>query len=222
MEDFSIKSLNEFICKSKGIRLDSWDSKDIDTPFEIKPKQFLKFAERDLNNELEHHLVNALSNIKRSIDCQLDSLLCGFGLFDYSKKKRWNFPTKVVQLNKLGLISPRILDKINKKRNLLEHDYKNPKKEDVEDALDVATLFIGYTEKFLFSAITECNPPIDIGYSNIEVKLNYKEGEIIFYELGSKNGKLIRNIKKKVSSDSDEYIEYLKWFIGLYKLIAIQ
>ena len=218
MEDFSIKSLNEFICKSKGIHLDSWDSKDIDTPFEIKPKQFLKFAERDLNNELEHHLVNALSNIKRSIDCQLDSLLCGFGLFDYSKKKRWNFPTKVVQLNKLGLISPRILDKINKKRNLLEHDYKNPKKEDVEDALDVATLFIAYTEKFLFSAITECSPASDIEYSHLEVKLNYKEGEIVFYELESKNNKLIQNIKKKVSSDSDEYIAYLKWFIGLYKL----
>jgi hypothetical protein len=48
------------------------------------------------------------------------------------------------------------LNKINKKRNLLEHEYKNPSIEEVEDALDVAILFINYTNKYISSAMIEC------------------------------------------------------------------
>lgn len=49
MEDFSIKSLKEFTGNFKGIHLESWDDEDIDVPFEITPRQFLQFAEYDLN-----------------------------------------------------------------------------------------------------------------------------------------------------------------------------
>lgn len=218
MEDFSIKSLKEFTGNFKGIHLDTWDNEDIDVPFEITPRQFLQFAEYDLNNRYEHHLVNSLSNIKRTIDCQLDSLLFGFGLFQKSKKERWNFPKKVDTLSQVGIISPRILEKINQKRNLLEHEYRTPEKGQVEDALDVATLFIAYTEKFLFNALTECRPFHDIKEDAFEVELDYKGSKIIFFDTELKNNKLTKVIKKEVTPDSDQYLEYLSLFIGLYKL----
>ena len=63
------------------------------------------------------------------------------------KKKDWKFPSKMKELNQVGVVAPRILRKINKTRNLLEHEYTLPSKEKVEDAMDVAILFITYTNR---------------------------------------------------------------------------
>lgn len=223
MDDFDIESLKQFIENSNDVHLESSTPEDIVIPFEINSKQFLEFAKYDLTSKSNHHLVNALSNAKRAINCQLDSLLCGFGFFDYSKKelkKKWNFPNKVEKLNQIGVLSPEVLNKINKKRNWLEHCYKNPQEEDVVDALDIATLFIAYTEKFLLCAIIECEPFNDVKKDGFEVKLDYKKGEIIFSDLesDSKNNKFITVVKKKINSDSEEYVNYLKWYISLYTL----
>jgi len=218
MENYNIETLKQFLGNFKEVGIDSWNEENIETPFEISSKEFLNFADYDLTNESNHHLVNALSNIKRAIDCHLDSLLCGFGLFDYSKKKRWSFPRKVQKLNELGLISPRILDRINKKRNLLEHEYRNSIKEEVEDAFDIATLFIACTEKFLLNAIIYFEIYHDVKKDRIQVELNYKKSEITFSETEVKNNDVITIMRKKIKFDSGEYIDYLKIFISLYKL----
>ena len=114
---------------------------DVKIPFEISSEKFLQYAECDISSKYEHSLVNALSNIKRAIDCRIETLLFVFGVFEKSKKENWSFPSKVEFLAAVGIVSPRILKRINQKRNLLEHEYKIPAKEDVEDALDVAVLF---------------------------------------------------------------------------------
>jgi hypothetical protein len=150
---------------------------EVEPPFQISSKHFLKYAEYDLNTKYEHHLINALSNIKRALDCQLDSLLFAFGLLKKARKDKWRFPDKVDALTKLGIVSPRILTRINKQRNLLEHEYENPKSDAVEDALDVAILFEAYTEKFLHNCIES------FGFSNdrlggLEITMNYKEHSI--------------------------------------------
>jgi hypothetical protein len=149
----NLEFLNSFINTPEGSdNVSTYMFENIETGFEISPSEFLKFADCDLTAKYDHHLVNSLSNSKRAIDSQLDSLLIGFGLSERSKK--WRFPQKIDFLNNVGVISPRILTKINKKRNLLEHEYKNPSEEEVEDALDVATLFVAYTNKYLFRANT--------------------------------------------------------------------
>ena len=121
-------------------------------------------------------------------------------------------------MNNVGIISPRILKRINQKRNFLEHEYKNPEKEQVDDALDVATLFIAYTEKFLVNALTECEPYHDIKSDCFEVKLDYKKNEIIFLDRDFSKSKPIDVIKKIITPDSEEYIDHLRWFVTLYKL----
>ncbi len=57
--------------------------------FDIIAEEFLEFAERDILNIGKYGLVNALSNAKRAIDCQVDKVLCCFGL-----STRKNFPQK--------------------------------------------------------------------------------------------------------------------------------
>lgn len=105
--------------------------------FDIQANKFLKFAEADLQQGTTQGLVNALSNAKRAIDCQVDTVLGCFGLL-----ARRNFPQKINVLNELGIVTPRIVRKVVTARNYLEHKYINPKQEQVEDAVDVATLFV--------------------------------------------------------------------------------
>ena len=113
MREFSLESLNNILEMGE---FEHCSCCDVETDFEISPLNFLKYAEYDLTAKYDHHLVNSLSNTKRAIDSQLDSLLTGFGLSERAKK--WNFPKKIEFLNNIGVISPRILTKINKKRNL--------------------------------------------------------------------------------------------------------
>ena len=93
------------------------------------------------------NLANALSNVKRALDCQVETIIFDYAYFTKSKKERWNFPKKLDFIKDQGIIAPRILKKINSIRNLLEHEFKKPSLEEVEDALDIVTLFIGYVDK---------------------------------------------------------------------------
>ncbi len=52
-------------------------------------------------------------------------------------------------LNRLGLAAPRILKRVADVRNLLEHEYRKPRREDTEDAVDVATLFVASVKPIL-------------------------------------------------------------------------
>ena len=112
----------------------------------------------------------------------------------------------------LGVISPRILLKINQKRNLLEHEYIRPNKGDVEDALDVAILFIVYTDKYLLNAIVRCEPYNFIEEYCLEVNLDYEKNRITISKRRDKE------TLKEINADSEDYIKYLKWFISLYEL----
>jgi len=126
-------------------------SSKLESDFSISPHDFLKYAEDDLTSKLEHNYINALSNSKRALDCQLDLILLSFGFYKISQDKMWGFPTKLNLIEKIGLLAPRILRKINKQRNLLEHKFIKPTHEQVEDMLDISMLFIASTDKFIMN-----------------------------------------------------------------------
>jgi hypothetical protein len=229
MGKINLESLYPFIIKG-GVAGCSHET--IETGFDILPNQFLKFAELDLMAEYEHHLVNSLSNTKRAIDSQLDSLLIGFGLCE--KSKRWRFPKKIEFLNSVGIISPRILNKINKKRNLLEHEYKNPNKEEVEDALDVAELFVNYTNKYLSPALVECelfddkelwNGPLSVLRNEklqyVTITLDWRNSKLIFdFPSSTRNANgLYDHTIEELNANETDYDEYLKFYLSLYNII---
>jgi hypothetical protein len=113
----------------------------------LSPKEFLKFASEDIKEPTtEHGVVNCLSNCKRAIDSQLDALIDRLGYLSICRQKRWPFPKKIEFIKNFGILAPRILEKINKLRNKLEHEYKIPFKSDAEDALDISLLFVSYAE----------------------------------------------------------------------------
>jgi hypothetical protein len=212
VEDLSIQSLTEYAGNYGSIRVTGVVGNPIETPFQIRPRQFLSFAELDLQEKDDHHLVNALSNTKRAIECQLDSLLVALGLFSRSKEERWSFPKKTETLNYLGVVAPDILRRINEKRNLLEHEYRAPTVTEANDALDVARLFIEYTDGLLCRDWIDCcvERLDDLELEGVvDITLDYKRGRMVL-ERG--------RAKKVIDVDSgQEYLDYLRWFVPAMK-----
>ena len=115
----------------------------------VKPTEYLGFARRDLVEGDTRAMINALSNIKRAIDSQLDILLEMYGLLRLAMKERWPFPKKIEVIRRTGIVSPNILKLINSKRVELEHYHRRPAKEEVMEFADIAELF---TELFKWRA----------------------------------------------------------------------
>ena len=215
MIDYSLQNLentlNNFTTHSDDSpTIDSTGSDNVETPFSIKPDEFLIYAENDLKIDDEHHIINCLSNVKRAIECQIDSLLIGFGLFERAKKQNWNLPKKLKVLNEIGIVSPRILNKINKLRNLLEHGYSIPNREKVEDALDVANLFIKYTDKFLYGAILEIMVNFNSGFAIIS--LDYPNSRLYFKSFDYDKNKMP---DFEIDHNNPEYLQYLIWYVKM-------
>ena len=144
----SSKEIVEFIKNRTDYFHSSWEWRK-NIPFEITPKQFLEYAEKAIEEGGNAGYINALSNIKRAIDCQLDLLGYILGQFRKAKKENWKFPRKIEFMRSTGLVAPEVLTKINRKRNELEHEYKCPATEEVKDALDIANLFLASTNRFV-------------------------------------------------------------------------
>ncbi|WP_025915731.1 hypothetical protein [Herminiimonas sp. CN] len=115
--------------------------------FELLPRDFVEFAERDLRTiSSSHSLVNATSNLKRAVDCQLDFLLCALNLDNLYREKRLGVDRKLGLLKKAGIFRSRSIEKLNTFRNRLEHHYEVPKIEDVEVYFDLVAAFVNVIE----------------------------------------------------------------------------
>ena len=158
--------------------------------FDIMPKEFLKYAEDCLPSKNDANLVNALTNTKRALDCQIELIIYEHGYGKILKRENWNFPKKIQFLKERFIIAPRVLEKINKTRNLLEHEFKRPCIENVEDACDVVTLFIGYSEKLtripdslaigFDTSTTEC---VKVSFDKVNLKFDVYDNGIILFSL---------------------------------------
>jgi hypothetical protein len=124
----------------------------------------------------ERHRVNCLGNCKRAVDAQVDRLIGRLGFFPLARKQSWNIPRKLDFIRESGVVAPRILQNVTSLRNRLEHDFAPPSREQVEDALDVATLFVSYGE---LVRIPSMNWTLS---SKLTVRYDYDEMVFRFYE----------------------------------------
>ncbi len=215
MAEFILERLNRLINKHDVDSVDGYTFGTVETGFDISPDEFLDFAKYDLAAKYDHHLVNSLSNTKRAVDSQLESLLIGFGLS--KKAKNWHFPVKIDFLNNIGIVSPKILNKINKKRNLLEHEFKNPTEEEVEDALDIVALFISYTNKYLSRAIRDFYL---VGEDlNGNLILDWDNCKFVFKYPVYIDDKYSGDANEELTADQKDYDECLKLYLKLYEFM---
>lgn len=118
----------------------------VENPFGLTPRDFLGFAKIDLDSNLDHCNINALSNLKRALDCRIEEVLWLIGFLEVAKRERWGLPKKLETIQQLGVAAPTVLNRINSKRNLLEHEFEAPDINEVIDAFDVVELFVSYTD----------------------------------------------------------------------------
>ncbi len=113
----------------------------------LEPRDFLNSAIEDSTAlDKSGDRVNCLSNCKRAIDSQVDQLIRRLGYSALARKERWDIPTKFEFIGRAGIVTPRILNRINHLRNRVEHEFAAPSRQQVEDALDVTMLFLSYAE----------------------------------------------------------------------------
>jgi len=119
--------------------------------WDVTSYEYLDFAVKDLESgDSKKNRVNAVSNAKRALHRRIDTLIHYFWLGFKSQQKRWNFPTKIHTLEKLGIATPDVLSKLNKHRNLIEHEYQEPpEKDQIKDFIGMVELFLSSTNPFL-------------------------------------------------------------------------
>ena len=143
----------------------------------LAPRDFLGFAIHESATLVqERSRVNCLSNCKRAIDAQVESLIARLGFLPLAKKQRWDIPKKILFISSSGVVAPRILRNVNTLRNRLEHEFAVPSKQQVEEALDIATLFVSYPE---LVHIPTMNWTLSEG---IAVRYDYDEMVFRFFE----------------------------------------
>jgi hypothetical protein len=110
----------------------------IESAFDLCPEDFIEQAEEDFEAGGTRAILDAIGNARRAIRCGIDKSLLGTG-FDL---KDMPFRRKIALLGDLGFVAPRIIRRVSEKRNLLEHEYKRPTIDEVEESLDLAVLFV--------------------------------------------------------------------------------
>jgi len=113
----------------------------------LRPRDFLEFALQESQTLTDARTrCNCLNNCKRAIDSQVDRLISSLGFLPLARREHWKVPKKLEFISQIGVVAPRILKRVNRMRNRLEHEFEAPSTSEVQDALDVATLFVSYAE----------------------------------------------------------------------------
>lgn len=203
--------------------------------FEISPNEFLEYSKQDYSDKSKKGLVNALTNAKRAIDCQVDKILSTFGfeinqLPDYLnefvkdfRNEDKNLPFKLSILSNLNIAPGNVVSEIRQLRHRVEHEYKSPDKLQTRRAIEIAELFINATENKLiqchFFEIT------DAKHKQIAESLYAEEGKISGINFDFETEKKIfeftywdwsnnQRYNMSIASDKKEFVALLRMFMS--------
>lgn len=171
-----------------------------------------------------------LGNAKRAIHLTIKNILQAWGL--YQTYKNENFPTQLQIFQELNAFPTKTLEALNRKRNIVEHEFTTIDISEVEELVEIAEMFLLIAYPFLKYSVVGCyvgtlnddkcydwRVDSDIGEINIFLieDAKYAETEIglVFYDFGklAKN-QLYKNIKITKSNSAD-WLCYLDLLIYL-------
>ncbi len=134
----------------KSMEICSSGSTELNCDSEISPEKYLAYAFDDLDESAsERSSINAVSNAKRALHLQIQILTEALGGNAFGLNQRSNFPKLLKFCEECGISTPRIIKKLNAKRNKVEHEYYSPSREESEDFVDIVGLFFSATIRLL-------------------------------------------------------------------------
>src|ERR1035437_1444665 len=150
----------ESLTKSVGIDWTKvniwWDSgRRLNAEFGVSPQEYLDFAYQDSQSNDTRGCINAISNAKRSSECQIDEFCACLGYINkelpknvtnYVEKyspttKNLKILPKLKLLNALDVAPLVLILKMRSTRNKVEYQYKLPNKDETTEAIEIAELF---------------------------------------------------------------------------------
>lgn len=186
--------------------------------FELMPFDYLEFAEQDLAKDTTSSRIGCVSNLKRATECEMDTLIHILGLTKHVK----SFPKKLEFVSNVGLISPRSLDKLNRIRNKMEHEYAVPNLSELEAYFDLASGFVHSLEGYIFMLASHSHQewfrpdPLGEFAFNVELKRDPASIEFGIISPSDKAQSLIFD-----SSNFDTYQKALKVFFLLCRATTL-
>ena len=198
-----------------------------ESDFELKPRDFLRLSKADFKSNNDGGLINALTNAKRAIDCQMDTAFNMFGIsYDDISNSAENFvriletgnsdlPFKLKLVRGLDFAPSGIISNIRTLRNKLEHYYKMPTKEEVDSAIELAELFILSVEnriRFIEENLSITDSKNYIAYGE------YKNSFHIRFSKAEKNFKIDYYVNKE-KIETESYDEKQPLFYSLIKIL---
>lgn len=138
-----------------------WSGTRLFPSYELSPETFLNYAELDFKSGGTRGYINALSNAKRAMDCQVDGILAILGFSPDALRRQVgrdltatiegdspqsSLPFNYRFLESLGGVTPGLVERIRHLRHDLEHRFQRPTKRAVREAIDVASLFVAATK----------------------------------------------------------------------------
>ncbi|TKK66726.1 hypothetical protein FC093_16970 [Ilyomonas limi] len=203
--NIDIKMLLQYLADKHTYRVD-YLSPNVDTSFSIMPRQYLSYAQKDLESGYEHQYINALSNMNRALICQINRLLKLLGYYNQSREEQWSFVKKVQLIREFGISLPRDVKKSNSHRNTMEHWHNIPDPAMVLNSLNIISKFIEHTD-FFASAIKHTTV-----YCN-DSKPYFAAGSMVRIDISKSNASiniLVGEEVFKIHKDSKAYIEVFR------------
>ncbi|HBP90486.1 MAG TPA: hypothetical protein DD706_22690 [Nitrospiraceae bacterium] len=100
---------------------------------------YLEYARRDISSGTQQGAMNALGHANRAVHLVMDKLLKIYKLDAWAKAP---FPVRAELLGDIGAFPTRIVSRLNRARNFMEHDYTFVEVDRAADFVELAELFL--------------------------------------------------------------------------------
>ncbi len=115
------------------------------------PKDYVEFAYKDLASNSPAAPINAVAHAKRAIHQSIESFLSVYCLRKWASRKP--FPVVLELLSALGAFPTRLVRSLNRRRNLIEHEYEHPSPDEAIELVEVAELFVTIAYRYFRQAV---------------------------------------------------------------------
>ena len=115
------------------------------------PREYVEFARHDVGRGTSGGFINSLSNAKRSVHLSIQGFLQLHCLERLANKM--NFPQLLELLDQLQAFPTRLVASLNRRRNVVEHEYSSVAENEARDFLDVAELFVTFCYRYFVGAV---------------------------------------------------------------------
>lgn len=217
-----VKDIIQIILQTDEIERDGSSGSDVSIPiYDISSEEFLDFAENAIAFETKEGNVNAISNLKRALDCEMDMFFESINIKRIFDKKNLKFEKKSQFLANIGLFPIQTINKLNFMRNKLEHEYRTPEIYDLYTYYELVWSVVRILDLYLELLYTNSEINVKLHIENnvyyLTMKHDVKECafvfEIIDWTRGKEREQKRLNVTLKNQEDTGDFIKAFNVFL---------